>query len=189
MKFSDMDLITRCLEKDGDAWEALVRRYQRLIVSITVKFGLSAEDTADVFQSVCLILLQQLPHLRNQSKPSSWLITITVRECWKLRERSGKTGFLDDDEWEVVAEKSNGAQLMMDEEVLKIERQQMVRQGIESLPAQCRQLIESLFYSDPQVSYEEISKQLNIPVASIGPTRGRCLAKLREILKKKGLIL
>lgn len=188
VKFSDTDLITRCLEKDGDAWEALVRRYQRLIVSITVKFRLGAEDTADVFQSVCLALLQQLPNLRNQARPASWLITITVRECWKLRERGARVSLLDEDEWERAAEKPDETQQSMDEQFLMIERQQLIRQGIEALPPQCRQLIECLFYSDPQPTYEEISHRLNIPVASIGPTRGRCLAKLREILKKNGFI-
>ena len=185
-KFSDIDLIARCLEKDGEAWEALVRRYQRLIVSITIKFGLNAEDTADVFQSVCLALLQQLPNLRNQAKPASWLITITVRECWKFRERGARVSLLDEDEWEMAAEKPDETQQLMDEQFLMIERQQMIRQAVESLHAQCRRLIESLFYSDPQATYEEISRQLNIPVASIGPTRGRCLAKLKEILKKNG---
>jgi RNA polymerase sigma factor (sigma-70 family) len=187
-KFSDTDLITRCLEKDGDAWEALVRRYHRLIVSITVKFRLNADDTADVFQSVCLALLQQLPNLRNQSNPMSWLITITVRECWKLRERRARVGFLGDDEWEAVAEMPDGSLQLMDEQFLLIERQQMLRQGVEALPAPCRQLIERLFYSEPQATYEEVGRQLNIPVASIGPTRGRCLAKLKEILKKNGFI-
>jgi RNA polymerase sigma factor (sigma-70 family) len=185
-KFSDLDLVTRCLEKDGEAWDALVRRYQRLIVSIAVKFGLNTQDTADVYQSVCLTLLQQLPDLRNQSKLTSWLITITVRESWKFRERGKGTSLMDEHGWELAAEKPDERHGLMDEQFLIIERQQLLRQAVESLPEPCRQLIKNLFYSDPQATYEEISRQLNIPVASIGPTRGRCLAKLKEILNRNG---
>lgn len=97
-------------------------------------------------------------------------------------------GLLDETEWEMAAGKPDETQKLMDEKFLMIERQQMIRHGVESLPPQCRQLIESLFYSDPQATYEEVGRQLNIPVASIGPTRGRCLAKLKGILKKNGFI-
>src|SRR5262245_37834449 len=102
---SDDELITKCIGKDADAWEALVRRYQPLISSITVKFRLNSEDSADVLQSVWLITFQQLPQLKQQAKLSSWLITVTVRESWKLRERLGKTDLFDDSEWEQIAER------------------------------------------------------------------------------------
>ena len=185
-KFSDADLITRCLEKDAGAWWALVRRYQRLITSITVRFGLTAEDSADVFQCVCLTLLQQLPSLRNQAKFSSWLITVTVRQCWKLRERNANANSLYKRELEITAETPDQAQQSIEEYLLTIEQQHLIRQAVESLPPLCRQLIENLFYTDPQATYTEISRRLEIPVASIGPTRGRCLAKLKDILKQNG---
>src|SRR5215813_4538718 len=95
-KLSDDELIAMCIGKDADAWETLVLRYQRLISSITIKFRLNSEDAADVLQSVWLIMFQQLPQLKQQTKLSSWLITITVRECWKMRERLGKIDLLDD---------------------------------------------------------------------------------------------
>src|SRR6185295_12655671 len=87
----DSQLIASCLKKDADAWEALIRRYQRLIASITAKFRLAPDDAADIFQAVFIALLKQLPSLHKQSKLSSWFITVTVRECWKLRQRSGRT--------------------------------------------------------------------------------------------------
>jgi RNA polymerase sigma factor (sigma-70 family) len=96
-ELNDAELIAKCLRQDGEAWEILVRRYQRLISSITYKFKLSAEDSADIFQAVCLILFQQMSGLKPDAKLSSWLITVTVRECWKLRERNKKTEGMDDD--------------------------------------------------------------------------------------------
>jgi RNA polymerase sigma factor (sigma-70 family) len=186
VKLSDIDLIARCLENDAGAWESLVRRYQRLIASITIKYGLTSDDSADVLQSVCLALLQQLPNLRNQEKLSSWLITVTVRECWKLRQRGSRSTFLDEEQWERVAETPDQAQQLIEGQLLTIERQRLIRRSVELLPPQCRQLIEYLFYAPSPITYAEISRHLNIPVASIGPTRGRCLAKLKENLKKVG---
>jgi RNA polymerase sigma factor (sigma-70 family) len=186
LKFTDVDLIARCLEKDGEAWEALVKRYQRLIASITIKFHLSREDSTDVAQSVFLTLLQQLPNLRMQSSLSSWLITVTVRECWKLRKRGAQTDFLNDEEWEIAANSADESHKLIEQQLVIIERQHLLRHAVESLPAECRQIIKHLFYDDPQASYTEISRRLNIPIASIGPKRGRCLEKLKEILKKTG---
>jgi RNA polymerase sigma factor (sigma-70 family) len=186
VQLTDIELIERCLEQDAGAWEQLIRRYQRLIASITVKFGLNSEDSADVFQAVCLTLLKQLSDLRDHARLSSWLITVTVRECWKLRHRRHPVNSLDDPEWEWVANTQDKAQQLIDGYLLMVERQHLVRRSVEMLSPKCRNLIEHLFYAIPPTPYAEISRQLNIPVASIGPMRGRCLAKLRENLKKYG---
>ena len=186
----DPDLIAKCLEQDTLAWETLVRRYQRLIASVTVKYGFQADDAADVFQSVNLALFQQLSGLKEQTKLGSWLITVTVRECWKLRRRGAKTtsladAFGDETEEEPI-EIPDPAQPLAEEEVLTLERRHLIRRGVSLLSPQCRRLIEELFYRDEPASYVEIGKRLSMPVAGIGPTRGRCLAKLKEALKKIG---
>jgi RNA polymerase sigma factor (sigma-70 family) len=183
---SDIELIEKCLEEDEEAWETLVRRYQRLIASIAVKFGLNPEDSADIFQSVCLVILEQLTTLHNQTKLSSWLITITVRECWKLKYRGTKNELIDDEAWMRIAETRDQALQQIEKHLLDIERRQLLRQSIETLSPQCRLLFEYLIYADPPATYAEISRRLNIPVASIGPIRGRCMAKLRESLKNNG---
>jgi DNA-directed RNA polymerase specialized sigma24 family protein len=70
----------------------------------------------------------------------------------------------------------------VDEALLAAERAQVVREAMAHLPAQWQQLLE-LLMADPPISYAEISDQLGLPVGSIGPTRGRCLAKLRVLLE------
>src|SRR5262249_41501089 len=102
-ELSDAELISRCLDKDADAWEILIRRYQRLIASITAKFKLPREDAADVFQLVSIGLFKQLPAFNPESKLSSWFITVTVRECWKLRQKSGRTTPIEDPVWNAIA--------------------------------------------------------------------------------------
>ena len=186
LKLSDSELINSCLQGDLVAWEALVRRYQRLVASITFKFHLSAEDAADVFQSVCTILFQQLAHLKQQEKLSSWMITVTVRECWKLKRQYGQVQSLEENEWEHLAEISDSSHLLLQDSILKVERQHLIRRAVELLSDRCRRLIEQLFYQETPAPYAEIAARLKMPVPSIGPTRARCLDKLKLELEKIG---
>jgi RNA polymerase sigma factor (sigma-70 family) len=185
-KLGDADLIARCLERDAEAWEILIRRYQRLIASITFKFGLPSEDASDVLQSVFMALFQQMSILRKQEKLSSWIITVTVRECYKVRRRQVSTHSLDDPEQDSVLEVADTAHGTPDEALLVLERQHFLRQALTQLSEQCRDLLTALFYRDDPAPYADISQKLGIPVASIGPTRSRCLAKLKLTLKKTG---
>ena len=186
LKLSDEELIARCLEKDAEAWEVLVRRYQRLIASVTFKFGLSGTDAPDIFQAVCIALFQNLSGLKDQAKLSSWLITVSVRECWKLRERKRAAEAREITEWRESGNGHDAEPPAVEEDMLALERQHLVRRAVELLPLQCRRLIEFLFYHESPATYAEISRSFGIPIASIGPTRGRCLAKLRTNLKNLG---
>ncbi len=76
----DRELVAACLRGDQKAWESLVVRYQRLIYSIPVKARLSPDDAADIFQSVCLKLLQNLGTLREHENIVAWLIKTPTRE-------------------------------------------------------------------------------------------------------------
>src|SRR5581483_7813459 len=110
---------------------------------------------------------------------SSWIITVAVRECWKLRQRSGKTDSLDAPDWDAANELADEAHLRLEADILKLQRQHLVRRAIELLPKRCRELLNLLFYSETPLSYAELSQQIGIPIASIGPTRLRCLDKLK----------
>ncbi len=185
-QLSDSELVTACLENDAQAWETLILRYQRLIYSIPVKQGFSSVDAADVFQSVCLILLKKLPSLRKQEKLFSWLMTTTTRECWRVAAQWKRQGASANRETFESANRltevpASGA--LAEEAGIALEQQQIVRQAIERLPERCRKLIALLFYNQDEPSYTEISRQMKIPVASIGPTRARCLQKLKKDLE------
>ncbi len=185
-KLSDTELVARCLDKDAEAWETLIRRYQRLIISVALKSGLSQDDALDVFQSICLILIQKLQTLKSQDKLSSWLIVVTKHESWKVKQRGGKTDLLDEEEWERVAEMDDPTRSKPDDQVLAIQQQHLIRRAEEFLSPQCRKLLALLFSESDSTSYAEIGQEMGIPVASIGPTRGRCLSKLKEILQQLG---
>jgi RNA polymerase sigma factor (sigma-70 family) len=184
----DRELIAACLSGEHAAWETLISRYQRLIYSIPLKSRLSADDAADIFQSVCLKLFEKLATLREHDKISSWLITTTTRECWRVSARGRReprtlnTG--DDNESDSLAE-IPAAQPLADEQHEMLERQQTVRSAIEMLSERCRELLTMLFYEREESSYAEIARRMAMPVPSVGPTRARCLEKLKRVLQGK----
>ena len=185
---SDPELIAACLEGNHEAWETLLARYQRLIYSIPLKSRLSLDDASDIFQSVCLKLYEKLDTLRNHERISSWLITTTTRESWRVsaRQRKEQQSFSVDDEG--ASDSLSGLATsgpLADEERELLERQQIIREGIESLPTRCRDLITMLFYEKDELSYAEIARRMNMPVPSVGPTRARCLEKLKKLLQDK----
>ena len=184
----DRALVQACLSGDPDAWEALILRYQRLIYSIPVRSGFSPIDAADIFQAVCLKLYQKLSTLRKQEKISSWLITTTTRECWRVveqRKRESQPTIYDDDYERDIVNRLTADQPLAEQRHADLERQQTVRDGITQLSERCRALINLLFYSKEEESYSEIAQQMNLPVNSIGPTRARCLQKLKRLLEGK----
>jgi RNA polymerase sigma factor (sigma-70 family) len=185
---TDRELVTACLDNDAKAWETLILRYQRLIYSIPVKQGFSSVDAADVFQSVCLILLKKLPGLRKQEKLFSWLMTTTTRECWRVAAQWRRESTVEirdpDDPVDKLSEIAS-QQPLAEEQRIVLEQQQILRTSIERLPERCRQLISLLFYQTDELSYTEIAARLKMPVASVGPNRARCLQKLKKDLEKK----
>ena len=165
------------------AWEALITRYRRLIFSIPVRFGFATADCSDVFQSVCLKMIEHLRELKDEAKVSAWLITMTTRQCIYVRSQRFREAGSSEDELEEPLDPSENIEGIH----VQVEQQQNVREAVEQLPERCRHLIDMLYFDTRSPSYEEVSASLAIPVASIGPTRARCLDKLRTILRRRGI--
>jgi RNA polymerase sigma factor (sigma-70 family) len=171
-------LVRRAAEGDRWAWERLVDQYARLIWSITRDFKLAESDAADVAQATWLRLFEHIDRLRSPDRVGSWLASTARNECLRSLAARKKVVLGHD---EVALEGVAAAAPEVDEGLLAAERAQMVREALSSLPWTWRQMIE-LLMADPPASYAEISDQLGLPVGSIGPTRNRCLAKLRTLL-------
>jgi RNA polymerase sigma factor (sigma-70 family) len=175
----DVARLVRCAaEGDRWAWERLVDQYSRLIWAITRDFKLAESDAADVAQVTWLRLLEHIDRLKSPDRVGSWLAATARNECLRSLGARKKVVLGHDD---VVLEGSAAPEPDIDEGLLAAERAQMVREALSCLPSRWQQLLE-LLMADPPVSYAEISDQLGLPVGSIGPTRNRCLAKLRELL-------
>jgi RNA polymerase sigma factor (sigma-70 family) len=179
----DERLVRECCKGNQDAWSALIDKYKNLIFSIPIKFGLSRDDSADVFQTVCVELLAGLPKLREPKALPKWLMQTTYHQC--LRWKKDRLNLLDDGQEIEETAKTNPEQLP--EEIFgQLQREQNVREAISVLPPRCNQMVAMLFFEDPPRPYEEVAKQLQLATGSIGFIRGRCLKKLRQLLEEKG---
>lgn len=178
---SDAELLQACLVGDQRAWSALVERYHRLIFSIGLRQGLTADDSADLVQNVFTIILRRLETIQDRDRFPPWLITIAKREAWRIQSRNLPSDGLD--EVELVAD-----QPLPEEEVMAWERATLVRVAVDRLNDTCRKLILALFFEQRTVSYIELAEQLHLSVGSIGPTRARCFRKLAAELVAVGVI-
>ena len=163
---------------DLQAWNRLVSQYSRLIWSITVSFKLAESDAADVVQTTWMRLIEHIDRIEQPARIGAWLASTARNECLR-HVAARKRIVLVDEDVEFDGVDQHGPEV--DEGLLARERARDVREAMSHLPAQWQQLME-LLMSDPPVSYAEISDQLGLPIGSIGPTRGRCLAKLRVLL-------
>jgi RNA polymerase sigma factor (sigma-70 family) len=179
---NDSELVSLCLKGDAQAWEALIMRYRRLIFSIPVRFSFTPADAADVFQAVCLKMIEHLHELKDETKVSSWLITTTTRQCIYVRSQRFRESSPEEELEEPVDPSDNLENIRV-----HTEAQQTVRESVDQLPERCRQLIELLYFDNRSPSYDEVSQILGMPVPSIGPTRARCLDKLRTVLRRRGI--
>ena len=170
-------LVAQARDGDKDAWDAIVDRYAPLIWSICRRYQLDRTDADDVAQSVWLRLVDQLEVIREPAALPGWIATTTRRECGRVvtaaRRREAFGSGLD------AENIPDGRPDEAETEVLMAERNAALREAFGALPAPCQRLL-ALLITDPPVSYADISAELGIAVGSIGPSRARCLERVRR---------
>jgi RNA polymerase sigma factor (sigma-70 family) len=186
----DAALVARCRTGDATAWAALVQRYQRLVYAIVRRLGDDEQQAADVFQAVFTRLLQHLPRLEQPERLRAWIVTTARREAWRLRRQQRRFVPLPDEEGPALDEPASpwagGADPASDpgpeDQWQALQELHQVREAVARLSPACQRLIALLFDGDDAPSYQEAARQLGMPVGSLGPNRGRCLARLRALL-------
>lgn len=178
----DDALIRACRAGDGDAWEQLIRRYRRLIYSVPVAFRLPRHEADEIFQRVAVKLFENLHRIRDVGSLPSWIAVTARRECIGLSHSEGRFRDLDEADLDVAGpdppDVAGALQLLEDEHALAL--------ALERLDRGCRDLISALYIEDPTPSYQEISARVGRPIGSLGPTRARCLEKLRKLYFRSG---
>jgi RNA polymerase sigma factor (sigma-70 family) len=172
---STADLVAYAKGGDVQAWNALVERFAPLIWSICRKYQLGRNDAEDVGQNVWMIFVNHLDSVRDPAALPGWLATITRRECFKVLRATSKlpaSGKVPED---TPTELTASAE----DELLSAERRAALYEAFCRLPL-CSQRLLALLIADPPVPYAEISARLGIPIGSIGPSRRRCLDRLRR---------
>lgn len=180
----DEQLVQRCQRGEAAAWTTLVERYQRLVYAVARRAGLDEHGAADVFQTVFQRLVEHLPRIRQADRLQAWIVTTAKRETLTQLRRQKRTTSLtpasDDDEAEFdVPDDSPIAETALEE----LQQLHLLRLGLDRLDARCRDLLLLVFRDDDDaLPYDEVARRMNMPVGSIGPTRARCLGKLRSLV-------
>lgn len=174
----DARLVERCLSGDARAWDALVTRHERLVHAVGRSWRLSDEDMGDVFQEVFAALVRSLPRLRDARALVRWLSTTSdrVARATALRRRREQALTAGDD---AVLERRAADDEPVGADLERLEQQALVRLALAAIDARCRDLLAALYYEDPAPAYAELARRLGVPIGSLGPTRARCMEKLR----------
>jgi RNA polymerase sigma factor (sigma-70 family) len=138
---------------------------------------LDRESAEDVVQSTWLALVRSADSIADPQAVLAWLIVTAKRESWRVAKRADRVepkDFEDDDV--VVAPRD-----LPEERVLRSDTDSRLWQHIAQLPERCQALLRVIAFAD-RPDYAAVAKALGMPVGSIGPTRGRCLDKLRAEL-------
>ena len=181
----DEKLVEHCLKGSAEAWHALLEKYKNLIYSIPIKLELQ-QDAADIFQAVCLDLLNELRNIREPRALAKWIMQATYHRCLHYKSESRRAAAASDDADQELASAPSTA-VLPDDLLLQLEREQKVRDAIAGLAPRCREMVRLLFFEDTPRPYAEVAAQLGLATGSIGFIRGRCLGALKKSLHKAGL--
>jgi RNA polymerase sigma factor (sigma-70 family) len=177
-------LIRSAVAGDEQAWTALVDRFSGLVWSVARAYGLPNADAEEVYQTTWLRLAEQLTRLKEPEAVGGWLATTARREAMRTLRMARRIVPVDDpDRLDYGSDEASGEQAVLEREDAA-ERSQLTQRvwaAFQALPERCRRLLR-LLTAVPPPSYLEVAAALEVPVGSIGPTRARCLARLRTQL-------
>lgn len=174
-----VDLVLRARAGDQRAWDEIVERFAPLVWGICMRHRLSPADADDVGQSLWLGLLEHLQTLREPAALPGWIATTTRRECLRLHEEAKRRRVAVENQGGDDELGADPTAVPVDEGLLVEELRAAVRAAFARLAPHCRRLL-ALLVSDPPLSYVRIAEILDVPVGGLGPTRARCLDKLRR---------
>jgi RNA polymerase sigma factor (sigma-70 family) len=169
--------LERARSGEKAALSEIVRELNPLLWHVVRAEGLTAEEATDVVQTTWLELLRRLDDIRSPRAVTSWLVTAARREAWRVRELSRRRIPDSAAQLESVADPDPGP----GERLLSDERDKTLWRHFQQLPERCRTLLR-IVAQVARPDYATVAEAMGMPVGSIGPTRGRCLAKLRELL-------
>ena len=180
---SDADLVAGCLDGKQEAWSDLLDKYKNLIFSIPMRYGFSREEAADIFQAVCLELIQQLGKVREPNALPKWLIQVTSHKCFHAKRQNQRLVYTDDEE-NSIPEASVPASA--ERNIRELEEERLLREAMNELSPRCQQLVGMLFFEESKRPYQQVAKSLGLATGSIGLLRQKCLDRLRKSLDNLG---
>jgi RNA polymerase sigma factor (sigma-70 family) len=171
------DLLSAARAGSEDALGQIVNELSPLLWQVARSAGLSQGDAEDVLQTVWMRLITHLDSIHDAGALTSWLVTTTKREAWRVRAAGRKQLPADQDVFADLPDKGPGSE----EQVIVEDQRRELWAAIGMLSRRCQELLRIMAFA-PRSDYATVAAALGMRVGSIGPTRGRCLAKLRVLL-------
>jgi RNA polymerase sigma factor (sigma-70 family) len=166
---------------EPQAWSALVARFTPYLTRVARAQGLSSQEAEDAVQETWIRLLRNIGSVREPRAIAGWLATTARHESLRTRQRARRETPTDQELRSDAYDDDTAAELDA------IEAKAALTAALDALPSRQRELMLALF-SDTDASYLEVAARLDMPVGSIGPTRGRCLAHLRRDVRLRRLV-
>ena len=176
------ELVAAAVSGNRAAWNRLVERFSPLVTSVIRRFRLTESDADDVRQNTWLRLVEHLEGIREPRALPGWITTTTRNEALRTLSARRRVETVDpqiDNRLDTINNEDVATNLLL------AERRQAVLAGLAELRSEHRELL--LLVSDPEISYRQISRRLGMPTGSIGPTRARCLQKLKDTTTMQAL--
>jgi RNA polymerase sigma factor (sigma-70 family) len=171
------DLLSAARAGSEDALGQIVNELSPLLWQVARSAGLSQGDAEDVLQTVWMRLITHLDGIHDAGALTGWLVTTTKREAWRVRAAGRKQLPADQDVFADLPDKGPGSE----EQVILEDQRRELWAAIGMLSRRCQELLRIMAFA-PRPDYATVAAALGMRVGSIGPTRGRCLAKLRVLL-------
>ncbi len=182
---SDAELVAACRRGNESAWNELVDRFQRLIITIPRRAGLSEEQAADILQEVFLTLFEKLDEIEQPDKIRSWIVTTAKFKTWGA-VRGEKIFYAPESDEEMETEMANlpDDAPLADARLIELEQQHLIRTALAELEERCQKILSMIYLQDAAATYSEVAREIGVGETSISPLRSRCLKKLAKILEK-----
>ncbi len=177
MERRDVD-IESLIAGDEASWRTIMEDYGGLVRVACRRVRLSADDREDAEQNAWLAAFRAIDRLRDLDKLPSWIYSIAYRAALDIATRRRPDLAADDADRDVGDMPDEAPDV--EEVIMAVEDAKRLRSLVTSLDPRCRELLSALFLEEPRPSYEEIVARTEIPIGSIGPSRGRCLKKLQK---------
>ena len=165
---------------DGDAvaLDELVAVMTPVLWHVVRGHRLSTEVAEDVVQTTWLALVRSRDRIAEPAAVGGWLTTTARREAWRVAKASGRALPVEDDELARRLPDEDSAEVA----VVRRDGEDRLWQAVDRLSERCQQLLRIVAF-EHRPDYTKIAEDLGMPVGSIGPTRGRCLQKLRALVE------
>lgn len=174
-------IVRAAADGDEQAWETLVQRFTGLIRATARAHRLSDADAVDVAQATWLRVIEHIDRLKDPGRLGGWIATTARRECLRVLRGAARQVPTEQAFFENQYDETS-----VEDDLLLKERDAALRQAVDRLPARDQDLL-CLLMAEPSASYAQISVALEKPIGAIGPTRGRCLERLRREADSVGL--